>query len=100
MMDYQQYIIKLFPQDIFGIILLYSGKEIIIELQHYFPKLLKQILINGKDLTKLKQVKCSHCYQITNESIQHLPHLEEITCLDCINVVGGSIKHHMNMKKI
>jgi hypothetical protein len=35
--------IKLFPIDIINIILLYSGKRLIIQMQHYFPKLLKHI---------------------------------------------------------
>ena len=43
-------LIKLFPKDIINIILLYSDNKIIIQLQNYFPNLLKHIMITGKEL--------------------------------------------------
>ena len=41
---------KIFPSDIITIILLHSDNALIIELQDYFPKLLKHIMLNGNEL--------------------------------------------------
>ena len=41
---------ELFPSDITNIILLYSDNALVIQLQDYFPKLLKHIKLSAKEL--------------------------------------------------
>ncbi len=67
-MDCLDKLIKLFPKDIINIILLYLDNKIIIQLQNYFPNLLKHITIIGKELELIHKnnyvlIKKLDCYK-------------------------------------
>jgi len=67
-------LVRLFPLDIANILLLYSGNGLIIQLQNYFPKLLKHITIYAKELEIINtdnncyitKLNCSYCNLIHN----------------------------------
>ena len=46
---------KLFPSDIIQTILRYADDALIIDMQDYFPKLLKNIMINSDAINKVNQ---------------------------------------------
>ena len=48
-------LIELFPSDIINIILPYAGHALIIDMQDYYPMLLKNIVINSDTINKVNQ---------------------------------------------
>jgi hypothetical protein len=92
---------QLFPSDIINIILQYTDNNIIIQLQDYFPYLLKNITINEKEFELInknnyqyiRKFNCSNSKNITNNSIKYLTQLTQLDCSNCPNMTDDDIKH-------
>ena len=78
-------LIELFPVDIVNIMLLYSEKSLIIQLQNYFPILLKHLTIIGKEL----QIINVHNYK-------YIKKFDSSNCLRCPNIIDESIMNLVN----
>jgi len=103
--------IELFPSDIINIILPYSENAIIIQLQNYFPKLLKHITVYKHEIFEIHEnnyqyITAFDCNGVVGKDIdtyqsiiKHLVNLTELNCSDS-HLTDASMKHLVNLTEL
>jgi hypothetical protein len=101
----------LFPVDIINIILPYADSSIVIQLQDFFPNVLKYIIINEKYLRLINQhnyqyvreLRCIDWKEITNNDIEHFSlckNLTKLNCGRCEKITDECIQHFLYLTEL